>query len=188
MLNWFLKKEMPNWIILFEIFIDAIGLIWQEGSAGLKWAHSCDYGGFDINITQSSTPEQCGQNCVNSDRCTHFTWNSGACYLKHFKSAVSPIDHTICVSGWIKRNNAQPQVSLSSTCFYYVDNRPDLTKLFWSKTSEECRDSCINKEQCAHFAWLPGRCYHMLSSDSTKAVDLKKTACGLIRDRVLKRE
>ena len=155
----------------------------------MKWAHSCDYHGSDIDTTQSTTPDQCGQKCVNNDGCTHFTWNSGTCFLKHFKSTVDPGDSTSCVSGWIKRDKdaQKPQVSPSSTCFYYVENRPDLMTSSRSETSEECREGCVNKEQCAHFAWITGWCYHLLSSDSTGAVDLKKTACGWISDRVLQK-
>lgn len=174
-----------NFFLNLCVFIEVTGLIWQESSGGLKWAHSCDYHGSDIDTKHLSTPEQCGQDCVNNNECTHFTWNSGTCLLKHFKSAVTPGDSTSCVSGWIKRNEAQSQVSTSSTCFYYVENRPDLMTSSQSGTSEVCRDSCVSKEQCAHFAWITGWCYHMLSSDSTGAVDLKKTACGLINDRVL---
>jgi len=64
---------------------------------------------------------------------------------------------------------------------------PDLMTSSRSETSEKCRDGCVNEGQCAHFAWITEWCYHLLSSDSTGAVDLKKTACGWISDRVLQK-
>ena len=51
---------------------------------GNNWANGCDFDNHDLSNAQIPGAE-CGQKCVDTDGCTHFTWttyNGGTCWMK----------------------------------------------------------------------------------------------------------
>ena len=51
---------------------------------GNNWAFGCDFNDNDLSNVQIRG-EDCGQKCVDTDGCTHFTWttyNGGTCWMK----------------------------------------------------------------------------------------------------------
>ena len=58
--------------------------IWQPGDGGVMWATACYWENNDIG-SQKGAPEDCGNTCLTTSGCTHFTWtfyNGGTCWLK----------------------------------------------------------------------------------------------------------
>jgi hypothetical protein len=46
-----------------------------------SWAFDCDF--KDNNFTyQKTNVGECGRSCAHITGCTHFTWNSGSCWMK----------------------------------------------------------------------------------------------------------
>ena len=55
---------------------------WSDSEDGaVSWAKDCDFVGHDINKIGSHKTE-CGKLCLESKRCTHFTWKEGVCHIK----------------------------------------------------------------------------------------------------------
>lgn len=57
---------------------------WQQGEGDVFWANSCDWKDGNIGSAQVA-PENCGNTCLATSGCTHFTWtfyNGGTCWLK----------------------------------------------------------------------------------------------------------
>ena len=77
---------------------------------GNNWAFGCDFDDHDLSNAQISGAE-CGQKCVDTDGCTHFTWttyNGGTCWMKSGSvteaDAFETNDHTY-TCGIIKPSN-----------------------------------------------------------------------------------
>lgn len=81
---------------------------WKDGNNNAKWASGCDFLGSDIANVPNSPGDQCSDNCFNNGQCTHFTWFSGTCYLKHFDSPATATNLDGGVCGWINRNGPDP--------------------------------------------------------------------------------
>ena len=72
-------------IILIYISIVKAQINWQSGQpAGTVWSSACDFTGSDLSNQQVAS-SSCAQTCVNTQRCTHFSWtsyNGGTCWMK----------------------------------------------------------------------------------------------------------
>ena len=79
---------------------------WQDGSSNAKWSTDCDFYGSDIGNVPNSPGDQCSTNCANNAQCTHFTWYSGTCYLKHFDSPATATGLNGAVFGWVNRGGS----------------------------------------------------------------------------------
>ena len=67
-------------ILLTLSFSFASAIDWN----GNNWAFGCDFDDNDLSNVQIRG-EDCGQKCVDTDGCTHFTWttyNGGTCWMK----------------------------------------------------------------------------------------------------------
>jgi hypothetical protein len=63
---------------------DNYGLIEWKGN---NWAFACDFEGDDL-VNVQIKGDDCGQRCVDTAGCTHFTWtdfNGGTCWLKSYQ-------------------------------------------------------------------------------------------------------
>ena len=81
---------------------------WQIGSNGhVKWAFDCCFRGNVVG-NQSSSGEDCGGLCVANQRCTHFTYNNGVCYLTNADYPTASDFKGACC-GWVEsRPAAEP--------------------------------------------------------------------------------
>lgn len=172
-----------QWLCLTIVSIISVSsLEWNEDSFSrqviVKSAIACDFPGSDINKIQTSTGLQCGESCVNNEYCTHFTWNSGACFIKRYYYPVEPKYFSGCISGWIDRNNNEGSSAVNSSmdCFYKSTDFMQTT----SNTSDECKNNCTSNEKCIYFAWVNGNCYMM---PSETVLDLKNVICGSVDRR-----
>ncbi|KAI8823238.1 hypothetical protein BJ741DRAFT_678600 [Chytriomyces cf. hyalinus JEL632] len=52
-----------------------------DGNGKIQWAPNCDFNGGDY-AHYNVPAEQCGGKCLESNKCTYFTWGSGICWLK----------------------------------------------------------------------------------------------------------
>ena len=77
-------------IIIFCLILNTIqdllaqGINWQAGEGGVSWALACDFSNNDMGSAQVSG-EKCGMTCINTQGCTHFSWNNyngGTCWMK----------------------------------------------------------------------------------------------------------
>ncbi|KAF1334032.1 Scp-like extracellular protein, partial [Globisporangium splendens] len=70
---------------------------WVEASGGRAMlAHGCDYPGRDYVNVPSST-ELCGDLCANDQKCTHWMWHDGQCFLKAGgDSTLMPLQGATC--------------------------------------------------------------------------------------------
>ena len=87
---------------------------WQNGD----WAFGCDFKGNDLSNARVSG-DKCGQTCVSTSGCTHFTWttyNGGTCWMKKgpiSKSNAFDTGNKTMVCGVVSGKND----------FYYFSNR-----------------------------------------------------------------
>lgn len=101
------------WLIMMAVFvhISVCDLNWNNGTGGgYKWAKNCDFVGSDIT-TVSSKKLECGGMCYDNPKCTHFSWNAGNCFLKHFDDQPTAIDLNSIFCGWISGGRFQPQIT-----------------------------------------------------------------------------
>lgn len=61
------------------------GQNWQIGEGGVSWSQACDFTNRDF-ISAQIPGEQCGQKCISTSGCSHFTWTTylgGTCWMKY---------------------------------------------------------------------------------------------------------
>jgi hypothetical protein len=73
-----LKNTTDNTIIQIT---KPVNLVQWHFNGVYSWAFDCDF--KDNNFTyQKTNVGECGNSCAHITGCTHFTWNSGNCYMK----------------------------------------------------------------------------------------------------------
>ena len=87
---------------------------WQLGDEGGIWSSNCDFpaGEDDPAPILGSTGVQCGQTCMETPACTHYTWsslNTGTCQLKQ---------------GDVTRDSAVPSSEKDASCGIMPYKRP----------------------------------------------------------------
>ena len=73
--------------LLVFVSLAECGINWN----GNNWALGCDFRGNDLFNVQISG-DQCGDRCVHTPGCTHFTWtkwNGGTCWMKTGRALYS---------------------------------------------------------------------------------------------------
>jgi hypothetical protein len=109
-----MKRFALHAFLLFNAIQTIFGLNFQSGSGGdVMWARGCDWNNNDIGSAQVKG-EDCGGRCLNTEGCTHFTWNAtingDTCFLK--SGSVQP-DDAFTISdegvrcGYVTTHNAQ---------------------------------------------------------------------------------
>lgn len=82
---WTYKHLTVFFIVAFNSVHSLYSLQWNSGNEGrVQWAQNCAYNGNDVERIASRDFE-CGALCVQSPRCTRFTWhpeNGGTCRFK----------------------------------------------------------------------------------------------------------
>ena len=57
----------------------------------ITWAENCDFSGSDIDNAPTRTKKQeCANVCWANDKCSHFTWGGGNCWLKKWTGINTP--------------------------------------------------------------------------------------------------
>lgn len=88
---------------------------WRDGDNGqVTWSNDCEFNGNNID-RPTLQDTQCGGACVSNNRCTHFTWISGTCYLKHFDTPGEASGLPGAVCGWVNRNHQPAKPSGQSS-------------------------------------------------------------------------
>jgi len=137
--------------------------VWFSNANNVKWRYNCDFSGQGIQDSQGLllaipnivTQEDCGQKCLDSSLCDHFTWSSkeNICYLKR--------------GDW---PNNTPTTLADSQCGFIEGGRPwnQNGDLFWLDNCDfsgqdykiienfekaNCSQKCLDDPFCDHFTW-----------------------------------
>jgi chitinase len=90
---------------------------WQLGDEGGIWSSNCDFPDNDDDpspLTGFTENVQCGQQCMDTIACTHYTWSNidgGTCQLRQ---------------GDVTRESAVPSSKLGATCGIMPYKRPHI--------------------------------------------------------------
>jgi len=114
------------WLITVVVFVSVsvASLDWQSDTGQrFQWAYNCEFNGSDITTMQSDKDDECGLKCHENSECTHFTWQTNTCYLKHFANQPTAIDFNKFDCGWISSRGTEPQVVHTRNILSFLTNR-----------------------------------------------------------------
>ncbi len=140
-----------------------------------------------VKLSTFQYAENCKYICANDNRCTHFTWAEGVCYLKQHSNCnaitLTSIKNSVCgyivqkivkVFNW--KDGSKKRVKWSSDCDYC-----GMDIQYIPSSKEECVDHCANNSRCTHFTWANGFCW-LKQSDSGSIIPVARngTNCGYV--------
>jgi len=158
---------------------------WKNGQ--IKWAPRCDFFGIDFHQSKTGYKE-CGELCVASPKCTHFTWIwEGDCFLKKLPKVVDIYSLEAAICGYVTRHNSSftwldgenGQIKWAKGCdFFGFDFHQEKSK------DEECGGICLANPKCTHFTWARnGNCNLKKAPNSTDVYTYKGALCGYVTQR-----
>ena len=156
---------------------------------------NCDFNGFDIEEPhQEKSFDDCLIFCLNSSRCTHFSYHeSGKCNVKNVSTPTDRVPATKDVTcGYISDPlnsvewSVMGQIHWRDHCVFinaiYIGINTGITK------ADECGSICWNNSACTHFIHVGERCGLMFPRESTDSVESipaikDQFVCGYVPSR-----
>ena len=131
-----------------------------------------DYDGNDLTNIVADSAESCVPLCLLRDRCSHFTYAWGRCYLKWSGSGekIQPAAKSGICRTSASTSLEMPEIGIETPKKCAIDIGFDfLGNDLWQAPAlsvDECVKGCIG--ECTHFTFAWGRCFYKSSSAGRK--------------------